>query len=293
MKSFRSWSLILQSTVFLTASVCFACPPRNGVPDFNSDGEVRVVVMGDSIPFGFGDTLNGNKGGYVLRAARQLPAVTFVNFARRGLFTRDLVGQLNKALNLGRNEAMRTELLQADVVIFDLGRNDRWFFGLPSAAYRNLKRARTMIQRGVTERGALAPLVVTAVMMLPNRGAQAPWVTALNTLIAKSNTLAAPCDLHFDEVSKRLLGPDMIHPTSAGYAALSAVLVSYLKKVLPAKVAKLHPDTDGDTLPDVIETQYLGTSPNLTDSDGDGISDGEEVCSLKSDPNGPLISLKV
>ena len=42
-------------------------------------------------------------------------------------------------------------------------------------------------------------------------------------------------------------------------------------------------DTDGDGLPDVLETN-LGTDPTRADTDGDGLTDGEEVLVLGTDP---------
>jgi subtilisin len=37
------------------------------------------------------------------------------------------------------------------------------------------------------------------------------------------------------------------------------------------------PDTDGDGLPDIVETQVYGSNPNVVDTDGDGCPDGKEV----------------
>jgi hypothetical protein len=47
----------------------------------------------------------------------------------------------------------------------------------------------------------------------------------------------------------------------------------------------LYPDTDGEGLPDILEVpEAYGTDPTLTDTDGDGISDYDEVFKYKSDP---------
>ena len=58
--------------------------------------------------------------------------------------------------------------------------------------------------------------------------------------------------------------------------------------------AFLDPDDDNDFLLDTVETgtgvfvsaSDTGTSPNLADSDGDGLDDGQEVAG-GSDPNDP------
>jgi lysophospholipase L1-like esterase len=74
-------------------------------------------------------------------------------------------------------------------------------------------------------------------LLLPNRGSQGPWVKELNEIILESHTTAHPADLRFDQVSKRLLSPDSIHPTSKGYAAISKVFISYLKHEYPEHAA--------------------------------------------------------
>lgn len=240
--------LVIQAlSIQLFCSSALACPEIGGIPDFNCDGDLVISVMGDSIPYGFGDTKNGNKGGYVLRASKKLPKATFVNLAKAGERTFELINLLNGAFNKGKNEAVRSALIESDIVILDVGRNDRWLFGEPPATYRNLKRAVSLIKHGVTDAGEVAPIIVTAVMMLPNRGSQGPWVKALNALILKGNSTANPADLRFDLVSKRLLSTDQIHPTVQGYDALAKTLVSYLSKNLPKKMRKLHP-------PDAAET---------------------------------------
>ncbi|HVS17712.1 MAG TPA: thrombospondin type 3 repeat-containing protein, partial [Planctomycetota bacterium] len=56
--------------------------------------------------------------------------------------------------------------------------------------------------------------------------------------------------------------------------------------VLHAAVIGTADDLDGDGLPNLLE-QRLGTDINLVDSDGDGVSDAEEVA-RHSDPTDPF-----
>jgi serine/threonine protein kinase len=53
------------------------------------------------------------------------------------------------------------------------------------------------------------------------------------------------------------------------------------------ETARLGDDSDGDGLTDGQETDISNTDPNNPDSDGDGLSDGEEVNIVGSDPNNP------
>jgi hypothetical protein len=72
-------TLLSCSVISLLPSLTEACPKVGGLPDLNCNGEAKVVVLGDSLVYGIGDTDNGNKGGYVARAARKFPKATFVN----------------------------------------------------------------------------------------------------------------------------------------------------------------------------------------------------------------------
>ncbi len=275
----RCLKLFVFAAVLFSAAVSQACPLISGMVDFNCDRKLTVVVLGDSLAFGFGDTKNGNKGGYVLRASKKFPQVDFINLGEQGLHTSQLLSSLRGAFDSAGENATREALLDADIVILDVGRNDRWEFGLPIATQRNLKRAASFIKTSVAAEGGVAPMVVTAVLMLPNRGSQGPWVKELNTYILKSNKAAAPADLRFDLVSKRLLGSDQIHPTSEGYASLAATFIKYLQKTLPPKMKKLRPDLDVDGIYDMFEAEKFGTDPTLPDTDGDGVLDGAQVFS--------------
>jgi lysophospholipase L1-like esterase len=276
----RLASLFALATCLVTASSSHACPPVGRLPDFNCDGKAIIAVIGDSIVYGIGDTAHHNAGGYVLRAQEQLPEATFLNFGVPGLRTKAMLKNLKTAFANPTTSTLAQGLVSADLVIFDVGRNDRWLFGTPLATYRNIKRARSMVETGVVAQSGFSPLIVTAVMLLPNRGSQAPWVKVLNALIEKGSDDVFPGDLHFDGVSKRLLSVDRIHPTSKGYTAAATVFVQYLLKKYPVHAATLRQDADHDGLYDVFEPIRYGTDPTNADTDSDGVKDGEDPSPL-------------
>ena len=235
--------------LLLSSSVALAqdCSTQAyGIPDLNCDGEIQIVVMGDSLVFGFGDTKNKNKGGYITRARKAMPNVLIQNLGFQGLNTEGLLSIIKAAFDDDTSLKVKAALISADVIVLDLGRNDRWLFGEPVTAVKNLVDAGKSIQAEVKKITKIAPLVVNAVIMLPNRGAQGPWVKDFNALVQKTNTALRPADLRFDLVSKRLLGKDQIHPTSKGYDALASTFVKYLKKKLPTRlnnwILKTRPD---------------------------------------------------
>ena len=215
----------------LVPAFAFGCPLIGGLPDFNCDQEMNVVVIGDSFVYGFGDTSNDNKGGYILRTQKKLDEITITGLGVQGLRTPQLISTLKDVFKSDDKPSItRDALLTADYVILDLGRNDRWYFGEPITTVKNLKSIRNYINKKVKAAGKVSPLIITSVLMLPNRGSQGPWVKALNTLILDTDSDSHPADLRFDLVSKRLISDDQIHPTSKGYQALTRVFVKYLTK---------------------------------------------------------------
>ncbi|MFM1848706.1 MAG: hypothetical protein RL417_2180, partial [Pseudomonadota bacterium] len=174
------WPLLL-GALLLSASDGYAgCSKVAGIPDINCDGRAHIVVVGDSFVFGTGDTKNGGRGGYVLRAKKALRGATIDGFGTKGLDTRQLLKRLQVLFASTDTSALKEALFLGDFVVLDLGRNDRWFFGLPSEAYRNLKRIRTILRTEIARQTGRSPVIVTAVLMLPNRGSQGPWVKELN-----------------------------------------------------------------------------------------------------------------
>lgn len=210
-----------------------ACPLIGGLADYNCDGNAEVVVLGDSIVYGTKDKKNHGKGGYVLRAQSRFPEARITNLGVPGLGTRELLNNIQDSFEGASHAELASSLRTADLVVLDIGRNDFWTFRPPTPTARNLKRIAANIKEYLSAEGVSPPLVVTSVLLLPNRGSQGPWVKDLNKLILKSDSPTTPADLRFDLVSKTLLCNDRLHPTSDGYDAMAKVFVKYLLKSYP------------------------------------------------------------
>lgn len=222
--------------LFVPQSVFAQCKSIYKIPDLNCDGDLQIVVIGDSFVYGIGDTKNRGRGGYVLRTQRRFSRAAIQNLGTPGLQSPKLLEDLQASFRGRAPLNYRQVLRSADIVIFDLGRNDRWLYGEASDTVKNLQAAAQLIRLDARKRKQIEPVIVIAPNMLPNRGSQGPWVSVLNKLILRTHTSRNPADLRFDLVSKRLIGDDQIHPTSLGYDELAKVFQRYLQRTLPPRI---------------------------------------------------------
>jgi lysophospholipase L1-like esterase len=239
-----SLSKYLLAVIFL-ASAPFAvsaqeCPDIRGIVDLNCDRKLQITFVGDSIVTGYGDTENRNRGGYVLRLQNKFPEVTFKSVAVNGLKTGGLLELLNNAFNTTTSPVTLEILNTSDVVIIDMGRNDRLVPKPVKDTYKALQLASNKIRRGVKRFTGVEPLVITSVMMVPGRPIIAPFVKKLNTIILEGSSPDHPADLRFDKVGTALLSKDKLHPSSEGYEALFKVAEKYLINELPLETKRLR-----------------------------------------------------
>lgn len=238
-KSISTIFICLLCLSFCAHAPLFAQECSSGKPvDHNCDGQQKIAVLGDSFVFGVGDSKIKTLNGYIGRTQKLTPKIRIDGFGEQGQRTAQLLQKLRDTFSTNNESKLLTSLLEADAIFLDLGRNDRWLFGTPADALKNLQIIRNLLRTEIKQRTGVTPLVVLAVLMLPNRGAQGPWVKELNKLILKSNSPDNPANLRFDLVSKRLIGADQIHPTSRGYVEISKVFKKYLTKNLPALIRK-------------------------------------------------------
>lgn len=268
--------LTLFAFVGVSTSVAHGCPKVAGIADFNCDGEAHVVVLGDSIVTGIGDSENEDYGGYVLRAQQRLSDATFYNFGVPGQMTPFLLIELQQAFKGRGIPGLADALIKADLVVLDEGRNDSAMGKMPSKTARNLQRAADLINEFVKSETGHKPLVVRAVLTRSTREKQSAWVQELEGLIARSSTSVMPADLRFDKVPTKLLAKDGLHPTSNGYELMAKVFVRYLRETYAEHAKSSHKDADNDGLYDMYERSRFGTDPHNPDTDGDGLLDGED-----------------
>lgn len=226
-------SILLVASITGLSSAHADCSSDSGLPDLNCDGSVKVVALGDSLVTGVGDKKLRGNGGYVVRTRNRLPLLTLIGHGQAGLRTGQLLKRLQASFAGTAYQEIAGDLLDADLISIDIGRNDRWLFGPPKKAFRNLERIRALIKQQVQNQADFTPVITLSVLLLPNRGSQAPWVKELNSHIMRSHSTNDPADLRFDKVSKRLLSSDNLHPTSKGYNALSKVYSRYIITAYP------------------------------------------------------------
>lgn len=238
-------SLIIQlAFAFLYTREIYAqdCPKVGRYHDRNCDGEIRIVFTGDSLVFGIGDSANKNKGGYVLRVGKKLKGVIVDNLGVPGIASDELLALIEAGFSdspTKKEKAFADAILKADVVVIDLGRNDYFREDRERTieeTFGYLRDINSYIKKAVSDNDAVAPYVVQAVLMQPNRTDQGIYIKALNSLIFRSNSSNFPADLRFDSVSKRLLSSDQIHPTPKGYDAIARVFVQYFDKKIAPKL---------------------------------------------------------
>jgi lysophospholipase L1-like esterase len=262
--------------VLLWTGTVYAWPTEYKLTDINGDCRVVGTVIGDSFAAGYGDT--PDVGGYVDRVAAKLKKLKLINYGIPGLKTTQLLDKVTKELVKRPKTLFGQAVLASDFIILDLGRNDRWDYGAPEASARNLWRIRDLIQQKAFRITGTKPVVVIAVLMLPNRGAQGPWVSDLNRVLYSRHTFKTPADLRFDLVSKRLLTEDQLHPSPEGHQAIAQVLKDYFDRKLAKYLRSAWIDTDKDQLADKAEVNHWLTDPTLFDTDGDGRGDGRQMC---------------
>lgn len=278
------WKFALAVAVFCAlGNTAYACPQRNRIVDANCDGVVRIVFIGDSVVFGVGDSDRGEVGGYVARLQERLPRISVYGYGVSGAPTMRIYADLVQAF--ARQEGdLYDNLQEADYVIIDAGRNDRWQTNqTPANAVRNLERMATLLTENLRGGPREVPPVVYLSVLLPTdratpkRQYQQPFIDEINRLLllGKGSYLIGP---RYDRQPATLLTPDGIHPSSFGYGVISFVVRQFLQRDVRSFLLGLgtYRDRDRDNIYDFFERE-LGCLRGQQDSDDDGVHDGVQV----------------
>jgi len=241
-----------------TAEHATACPDVDGLLDANCDGKVKIVCFGDSITFGVADNLAlGYPGRLLLNYA---PNTEIVNLGIPGENTDQ--GILRAPLQF----ASHTD---ADFVVTLEGVNDYWL------ANRDSARTRSNLLSIKSSGAALGTFSLLSTLTPIRRDFQRPWVDLVNSRIRSSS------EIRFDAfLTEASISFDLLHPDGNGYESMAVVVKAVLEQLSDANRPV---DTDADGIYDYAESRF-GAVVGLADTDGDGLSDGEEVFTYSSNP---------
>lgn len=252
----RKLALTMLLVVFYQENT-YACRDIDGLTDLNCDKKLVVVTFGDSITYGRGDSTGL---GYPGRLNLLFPNITVVKLGVPGEDT-------------GRGKARAARELpvipEADYTIILEGIND---YFVPTHTVEGTKGNLVSIIR--TARAAGAHSLTSTLTDIKRTSAQLTWVSQVNSAI-KSFT-----QLDYHSLGKSIISSDRLHPNDSGYQRMAEYVANYL---LSLSLINKPADLDNDGVFDFAEAKY-GASSLTSDTDGDGINDGQEIFTYNSNP---------
>ncbi len=274
------------SSILLGALSSNACPTIDQFPDFNCDSRITAVFLGDSIAFGVVTRGDWGDGGYPRRMRNYFPSLRIRNYGKPGETTVQFLAKMRNGFARSRMRGFKDDLLRADIVFFDIGRND-FFVGIsPQRSAQNMAAARRVMDRAYRSFGRPPPLYISGRLLKSSRyySRQPGWINEFNRYLAAQQRVGDLTDLRFDSLSTSLLSPDRLHPTRRGYDAIAALMEQYVRRRVPPRAAAFRPDADTDSIYDAYEAIRFNTDPTLNDTDSDTYSDGDEVFVYRTNP---------
>lgn len=284
--------LLVFLVTILTAPSLWACPPIGPFVDFNCDTRAKVVFTGDSIVYGRGDLSRGNAGGFVSILDERYPEANIVNMGIPGITSSRLLRGFKKNLTKKATGTTKIKSRSSDVFVIMVGVNDWWQHHPPSLVIRNIKRLVKFLRSELGKSGE-EPFVVVSTLIPSTRSFQRPYVEQINSLLLKRKNKNLPVYARGDRLAPHYIDQSGVHPSTAGHRSLAKLMDKFLVNAIPKLIAPFRPDEDIDGVYDYFETKNFGTNPSLFDTDGDGLSDGEEIFELNSDPldqNDPIMA---
>lgn len=271
---YLAWGFVTMSLFTFEA---LACPKINGLVDFNCDGRHVVTITGDSFVRGIGED-DPERGGYVGRLSPKFEGSTVQALGVPGVTSQGLLRAFKVNLQKEIEGPTQKRSKDVDLFIIDVGRNDYWNRQAPSRTVTNIKRLVKFLTTELSKDGATPPLISVSTLLHTERDFQSPFIEEVNQLLLKLKSTSLPVGIRFDQVEiSGLLTEDGLHPSSTGYEELSQFSAKYIQGKAQRRSKSFRPDRDRDGLYDLFEVIKYQTDPALKDTDGDTVSDGDEI----------------
>lgn len=280
----RFYPLAFIVAQLLSLPSSYGCPLQSGLVDYNCDGVEKIAFVGDSLVEGVGDTENPG-GGYFARIAERYPDATVVRFGVSGVTTGRLYSLLKRRVREMESGPAENNLIDSDVLVIDVGRNDYYNDNSPPTSVQNVKRIVKLLKTSLAARGQGVPPVIAVASLTPTKRLnQRYFIRYMNDLMAEQRSSALPLYVKLDKISKSFISGDGLHPNSSGYAKIAQIMQRYFEGKGASRALAQRLDTDADGIYDTFESSKYGTDPAVADSDSDGFTDGAEVFTHLTDP---------
>lgn len=274
---------VLALAVAFRVSVASACPLVGGLVDYNCDQKIKMVFTGDSIVWGVRDTRMVNPG-YPGRLKDAFPDAEIVNLGVPGNSSQQLYSGFKRYLTREASGKTFSSSRSADYFFIEIGTND-WLTNRPDLTVRNISRLIKYVSRTTQQIDGTSP-VFTVATLTPNvRVGNSEFSKKVNKLLLEAKKRGQlPVYVRVDDMPIKFLDDDGLHPDPKGYNFMARRFKSFIAGRLQRLCIARRPDRDSDGLYDSLESLRFGTSRYLTDTDGDGVSDGDEVFATLTDP---------
>ena len=264
-----------------------ACPRIEGFIDYNCDGKISIVGLGDSFIAGKGDLEHPFNPGYIARLSVKFPDAKFTKLGFPGITAQRLLAEIKQEFEKRPKKKISKALGTADVLILDVGRNNFYDDDTPAFTVATLKRFSLFLRAKTKQLYKSSPLLVVSFIAPTPRRFQEPWVDETNALLLKFRDEDFPVYLRADLLDVSTISVDGIHPAAEGHQILADLAAEYLTEEAPKRQKLFRSDLDEDSIYDQFEKLRFKTSPKKADSDLDSLSDGDEVFSFKTNPLKP------
>lgn len=264
----------------ILAEQALACPEREGLIDYNCDGRVKIGIIGDSFVAGVGDQpkdlILGN--GYVQRLRKKYLTAVIAPFAKPGIVSGKLLAKIKQRMPTMLSLPDDQNLLDADYIIIDAGRNDYWEKTDPGETVRNLFRIVKFVKEVTLRKTGATPHIFVSALTPTRRSYQRPFINTINYKLNKYKSSSMPLYIRYDRYMKSsLLASDGLHPKAEGYTKMAEIIESFLENKGRSLILKDRKDSDLDGVYDNFERSKFHTSRTLADTDFDTFSDGYEI----------------
>lgn len=268
--------LVVAVLLPVSSRIALACPQIDKLVDFNCDQTLKIAFVGDSVVAGVRDEPTG-RGGYVGRLAQVFVDAQVTNLGVPGVTTERLLHRLYNNFRRKGPTSVKNKLIDADVVLVDVGRNDYWNLLPPQATIRNIERIVYLLKSEIARISGVEPFVVVESLIPTARFYQRTFIAEVNNLLTAEETQASSIFLGFKKLKPTILSWDGLHPSARGYDVMAKKVYKFLSGAVKQNQLILREDADQDGVYDYFELKKFGTDPEKRDTDGDGIVDGDEL----------------